>query len=198
MASFWAHFTPGSGRRIACLVLALYLKAKKKTKQKKHNFLFFEELWGLWFLPISCGCFHSILCRITFSGPRRSFICAQSIWLTFIPVRAEVASLQTKSLLSPQILHVFLCSKMSSKKVLGRRDTFICFDIHVRVIGSSVLDLQDKQWHIGVTDIDLERTLESKPGALTACMVSWLCMDGLDMECGRGKLSWGFCHKLIT
>lgn len=40
----------------------------------------------------------------------------------------------------------------------GQCATFICFDIHVRVIGSSVLDLQDKRRHIGATDIDLRRT----------------------------------------
>lgn len=35
----------------------------------------------------------------------------------------------------------------------------------------------------------LQEHFESRPGALTICMVSWLCMNGQDMECGRGKLA---------
>ncbi len=35
----------------------------------------------------------------------------------------------------------------------------------------------------------LQEDFDSKPGALTICMVSWVCMNGLDMECGRGKLA---------
>ena len=58
-----------------------------------------------------------------------------------------------------QPLHVFLCSKTFLKKVLGRWDTFIWPDMQAQVIGSSVLDLQDKQWHIGVTYADLRRAL---------------------------------------
>lgn len=62
----------------------------------KQNFslLFFLELQGLWSLRSPCGCFHSIFCRITFSGPCLSFISALSIWLTFISVLTEVAVLQ--------------------------------------------------------------------------------------------------------
>lgn len=33
-----------------------------------------------------------------------------------------------------------------------------------------------------------QEDFESRPVALTICMVSWLCMNGLDMECGRGIL----------
>lgn len=85
-----------------------------------------------------------------------------SIWLTFISVLTEVAVSQTKFLhhyFLPATACVFWGMWTSSKKVLGQWDTFICFDIRVQVIGSSVLDLQDKQWHIGVTDIDFRRTL---------------------------------------
>lgn len=122
--------------------------------------LFFLELQGLWSLRSPCGCFHSIFCRITFSGPCTSFISALSIWLTFISVLTEVAVLQLNftSLLSSSCC-MCVCAQTSSKKVLGQWDTFICFDMQVQVIGSSVLDLQDKQWHIGVTDIDFRRTL---------------------------------------
>lgn len=77
----------------------------------------------------------------------------------FCPHRSSSSSTKFYIITFFQLLHVFLCSKTSSKKVLGQWDTFICFDMQVQVIGSSVLDLQDKQWHIGVADIDLRRTL---------------------------------------
>lgn len=78
----------------------------------------------------------------------------------FCPHRSSSSQTKFYIITFFQLLHVFLCSETSSKKVLGQWDTFICFDMQEQVIGSSVLDLQDKQWHIGVSDTDFRRTLD--------------------------------------
>lgn len=184
MASLWAHFTLGSGWNcLSCfgplISKSIFFSTLPTTPP---ILLFFLELQGLWSLSSPCGCFHSIFCRIKFSGLCLSFISAPLIWLTFIYVltEGELLRLNFTSLLSPGYCMCLLCSKTSSKKVLGHWDAFICFDVLVEVIGSAVLDLQDKQWRCSVTGIDLRR-------ASTLCMVPWVCMYGLDMECCRGK-----------
>lgn len=153
MASLWAHFTLGSGWNC--------LSCFGPLSQSKISPFYFSKNYRAFDPSQSpCGCFHTIFCRIAFSGPCPPFISALSIWLTFISVLTEVAVLQLNFYIITffQLLHVFLCSKTSLKKVLGRWHTFIWLDMQVQVIGSSVLDSQDKQWHIG-GNIDPRRTL---------------------------------------
>lgn len=156
MASLWAHFTLGSSWN--CLSCFGPLSQSKNFPfyfSKNYKAFDPSEVLVAVFIASSVGS-HSLARALFHLSP------VDMTDIYFCLHRSSSSQTKFYIITFCQLLHVFLCSKTSSKKVLGQWDTFICFDIQVEVIGSSVLDLQDKQWHIGVTDIDLRRTLNQR------------------------------------